>query len=487
LTALALVAPRLLGWSSWTSLRSWRLAVHARGRRQGLVGLGRRCARGVWLFTPAVAGKGRSGWAGGSIVVDDGAVRDTELYRHLLGISSPWTVSRVELSVEEGKVDVWVDHPRGTRWPCPECDRELSTYDHADERAWRHLDSCQFLTYLHARPPRVDCPDHGVRQIRLPWADPMARFTTLFERLAVDVLTECDVLGASRLLRLSWDEAWHLMERAVQRGLSVKPERTIARIGVDEKAAGKGHDYITVVCDLDRGTVEHIADERKQASLHAYFERLSPQQREAIEAVAMDMWDAYVNSVRAHLDDADHKIVYDRFHIMGHMGKAVDTVRKREHRTLRDQGDGTLTGSKYLWLYSHENLPERHRERFAALRDADLKTGRAWAIKENLRLLWTYRRRGWGERHWKRWYFWATHCRLQPVIDVAHMLKRRLDGILSYFTHPITNAGSEGLNSRIKAVSTAARGYRNREHFKTAIYFHCGGLELYPATHTNPG
>jgi transposase len=196
----------------------------------------------------------------------------------------------------------------------------------------------------------------------------------------------------------------------------------------------------------------------------------------------MDMWDPYINSVRGRLEDADQKIVFDRFHVMGHMGKAVDTVRKRESRSLRAGGDQSLVGSKYLWLYAEENLPERHQERFAALREADLKTGRAWAIKETLRWLWTYRSPAWGERHWKRWYFWATHSRLEPVIEVAHMLKRRLSGILSFFKHRITNAGSESLNSRIQAIRVAARGYRNRNNFKTAIYFHCSGLNLYPVT-----
>jgi len=414
-------------------------------------------------------------------------MRDTELYRQVLGLEAPWEVTRVELSLDEGKVDVWADHGRGVRLACPECGRELSIYDHGEERAWRHLDTCQFLTYLHARPPRVDCPEHGVRQVRLPWAEPLARFTTLFERLAVDVLTECNVLGAARLLRLSWDEAWHLMERAVERGLRSKPLHVPARIGVDEKSAGRGQDYITVVSDLARGTVEYLADERRQQSLDRYFERFTPEQREAIEAVAMDMWDPYLNSVRAHLEHADSKVVFDRFHIMAHIGKAVDTVRKRENRALRTGGDQRLVGSKYLWLYAKEHLPQRHRERFAALRAVDLKTGRAWAIKENLRLLWGYHRRGWGERHWKSWYFWATHSRLGPVIEVARMLKRRLAGILAFFSHRITNAGSESMNSRIQAIRVAARGFRNREHFKIAIYFHCGGLELYPVTHTIPG
>ena len=152
-------------------------------------------------------------------------------------------------------------------------------------------------------------------------------------------------------------------------------------------------------------------------------------------------------------------------------------------------GDTRLTGSKYLWLYSVENLPTRHMKRLAALRAADLKTGRAWAIKENLRHFWAYRRRGWGQRHWRRWYFWATHSRLQPVIDAAHTLKRHEDGLLSYFAHRITNAGAESLNSRIQAIRVSARGHRNRDNFKTAIYFHCGGLQLYPRTisHGIPG
>ncbi len=243
-------------------------------------------------------------------------MRDTELYRQVLGLESPWEVVRVELSTEGGRVDVWVSHPRGTRWSCPECERELPTYDHGEEREWRHLDTCQFLTYLHASPPRVECPEHGVLRVRLPWADPMSRFTTLFERLAVDVLKECDVAGAGRLLRTSWDETWHLMERAVARGQALKEVVVPALVGVDEKSAGRGQDYITVVSDLGRGTVEFLADERRESSLDSYFEKFSAEQLSGIEAVGMDMWEPYANSVRAHLEDADTKIVFDKFHIM---------------------------------------------------------------------------------------------------------------------------------------------------------------------------
>ncbi len=113
------------------------------------------------------------------------SVRDVELYRQLLGIEAPWKVERVELSEGEQKVEVTVGHARGLRWPCPECGLELGLYDHGEERVWRHLDSCGFTTWLKARPPRVACPTHGVRQVALPWAEPHSRFTILLLALCV--------------------------------------------------------------------------------------------------------------------------------------------------------------------------------------------------------------------------------------------------------------------------------------------------------------
>ena len=259
-------------------------------------------------------------------------MRDVELYRQVLGLHAPWTVTRVDLDVAKQQVDVFVDHGASERWACPECGASLALYDHSDERTWRHLDTCQFLTYLHARPPRVECPTHGVRQVRLGWAEPHSRFTALFERLAIDVLRESDVRGATRILRISWAEAWHLMERAVARGKRAKASSVPARIGVDEKAVAKGQKYLTLVCNLDEATVEYIAEDRKEASLNEYFDALTPEQRGQIEAVAMDMWDPYISSVTTHVPDGANKIVFDRYHIMTHVGNAVDIVRKREHR-----------------------------------------------------------------------------------------------------------------------------------------------------------
>jgi transposase len=380
------------------------------------------------------------------------AMRDVTFFTKLLGLDHPWRVQRVDLDLPRHRIDLWLAHRRDASFTCPECDRPAPRRDHAADRAWRHLDHGACATWLHANLPRVICPAHGVRRVRVPWALPGSRFTIAFERHAIDVLRETDVLGGARLLRVSWDEAWNIMERAVARGLRAKKRRVITRLGVDEKAVAKRHRYVTLVCDLDRSTVEYIADDRKQTSLDAYYQSLTPKQLAGIEAVAMDMWDPFVTSTVAHVPEGESKVVFDRFHVMQHMLDAVDEVRKREHGLLKSEGDETLKGTKYLWLFSEENLPEPSRERFAALRGLHLKTGRAWAIKESLRDLWAYRRKGWALRHWRRWYFWATHSRLEPVIEVARMIERHLDNVLTYFDHRITNATSEGLNSKIQTV-----------------------------------
>jgi transposase len=379
-------------------------------------------------------------------------MRDIALFSRLLALEKPWRVQRVSLDPQLRSIDIQLVHRRNASFPCPDCGRRAPIYDHTAPRSWRHLDHGDCTTWLRARIPRVDCPAHGIRRVHVPWALPGAHFTIAFERHAIDVLLEADVTGATRLLRISWREAWNIMERAVERGLKAKGRRVIAHLGVDEKAIARRHRYVTLVCDLDRGTVEYIADGRKKASLDAYYQSLSKEQLAGIEAVAMDMWEPFISSTAAHVPGGRSKIVFDRFHIMKHMGEAVDAVRKAEHRRLRGEGDETLKRTKYLWLYAEENLPEEARERFAALRALNLKTGRAWAIKESLRGLWRYRRRGWALRYWKRWYFWATHSRLVPMVKVARMIRGHLDNVLTYFEHRITNATSEGLNSKIQTV-----------------------------------
>lgn len=173
-------------------------------------------------------------------------------------------------------------------------------------------------------------------------------------------------------------------------------------------------------------------------------------------------------------------MVFDRFRLMKHTMEAVDKVRRQEHRVLLQQGSSPLTGTKYLWLYAQEHIPDHRREEFHQLRSLNLKVGRAWAIKESVRKLWSYVRWDHALRFFQQWFWCATHSRLQPIRKVAHMFKRHLFNIFTYTKHRLTNAVAEGLNNKIQQIKEMVYGFRNIEHFKIAIYFHYGGLDLYP-------
>lgn len=242
------------------------------------------------------------------------------------------------------------------------------------------------------------------------------------------------------------------------------------------------HQYATVVCDLDQSRVLDVARDRKAESLGELPGRMPAEQREGIKAVAMDMWEPFMSSVRALLPSAD--IVHDKFHIAKYLGEAVDKVRKAENRILSEAGDNTLKGTKYLWLTNPANWLEKQKTLFKELKDKGLKVGKAWAIKEMFADLWGYCYEKPARDFFARWYRWATHARLKPMADVAKLIKRHLDNILTYLKHRITNATAEGLNSKIQLVKSSARGFRNFENFRIAILFHCGKLEMYPENST---
>lgn len=405
-------------------------------------------------------------------------MRDIELYRAILGLTPPWMVVNVDLDVKGQQVTVTVTAGDGP-FPCPECGGAVPGYDHKPRR-WRHLDTCQFTTWIMAEVPRVACPTHGVKQVPVPWAEPGGQFTALFERFGIDLLRECAVQGAADLLRITWDEAWGIKARAVTRGLARREAEVVAHLGVDEKAIAKRHRYLTVVADLDRSRVLYLADDRKQESLDGFWPTLTPAQREGIEAVAMDMWEPYIASTQAHLEAADTKIVFDKFHLEKHVHDAVDKVRKAEHRTLQQAEDDRLTGTKYLWLMRPKDMSPAQRQTFRALKRSELGVARAWTLKERFRQFWGYTYLGAAQKFFARWFWWATHSRLRPMAEVAKLIQRHLPNILTYLRHGITNAGLEAINAVIQWVKKTARGFRNPENFKTAIYFHCGGLDLYP-------
>lgn len=403
----------------------------------------------------------------------------TRHYRLLLGLDDSWNVDSVKLTPQEKKVEIHLTH-LGGGLICPDCGDACSQADLAPERTWRHLDTMQFQTILTARVPRASCAKCGVKTIRVPWADKHSRFTLLFEAFAIEVLlASANISRAASLLGLDWNTTHGIMERAVKRGLIRRSVEEVERVGIDEKSFGSGHSYVSLMTDLDGHRVLEVVEDRTQAAADLLWQSLPDSQRRKVRAVAMDMWQPFIASTREHVPRA--AIVHDKFHISKHLNDAVDKVRRGENKTLRAEGDDRLKGTKQLWLAGMNKLSAQDLRELRTLKDASLKTGRAWAIKENFRKFWDYTYTQPARQFFEQWYKWAVRSRLRPMVNTAKMLKRHLPQILSYFREPVTNAISEGFNSRIQSIKSNARGFHAFENYRTRILFYCGKLDLIPA------
>lgn len=408
---------------------------------------------------------------------------ESNFYSELLGLEKPWEVESVSLDKENLQVLVKV-RCRQTVWACPKTRERVHIHEWSTRR-WRHLDTCQFRTIIEAKVPRLKFPDGSTSSLDVPWAEDSSRFTALFERLAIDLMLCCSVKEAAAILGVSWDQADAIKSRAVKRGLARRGKVGLERICVDEKSYQRGHKYLTCVARIGRdgkARVHYLGEGKGSEGLDGFFEALDEGERNAIEAACVDMSRPFLSSLKSNLPGWQSKVVHDRFHLVQHMNKAVNETRKREHAELSRRRDDRLKGTRQLWLYGEENLGEERLERFEAMKDASLKTGRAWSIKEVFREFLDCSTRAEAAECFKLWHQWAARSRLPAVEKVARMFKRHLAQILNFFDHRISNGPIEGLNSRIQGLIKKAYGYRSKDRLKNDIFFHLGDLSLYPET-----
>jgi transposase len=409
-------------------------------------------------------------------------MNDTSLYQQILGLSEPWRVTGVDLSLETGEVVVRVSTEE-TVWGCPECGERMHVHSRVTRR-WRHLDTCQLRTVIEAEVPRVRCREHGTLTVRVPWAEPHGRFTALFEKVALLLMMKCSTSAAAEHLRLSWDEADRIKQRAVDRGLARKKASPAKAVCVDEKSVGRGHDYVTVVVRVPEDGapfVDFVADGREKASLDAYWTLPATGPLEDIRCASMDMWRPFIDSAAAALPDGLNAVTHDPFHLVQHANKAVDEVRRKEQALLGPEKGRALKGTRFMWLYGFESLPEKWEERMKAMKDGKTRTARAWRLKEQFRAFYQCENWAQGKAFFDDWHRCAIRSRLEPVKKVAGMIRDHLPQVLNYFIHRVTNSFSEGVNGLIQELVGRARGYRNRERLKRDLYFHLGNLDMLPA------
>ena len=408
-----------------------------------------------------------------------GDIRDTSVERHyaaLLKIERPWEVTEVRRDPVREIVTIRVALPASAVAKCPQCGKAASVHDKR-ERTWRHLDAMGHEVQLVCQVPRCSCPEHGVLQVKVPWAEPGSRFTFHFEAFAVRVIEACRSLTqAAELLCLHWDSVQRIIERAVERGLARRTTEGIKQVGLDEKSFLRGQRYISLMTDLKASRVLEVVEGRDTGQAIALWESLPSEQRGKVEAAAMDMGANFAAATRIAAPQAS--IVHDRFHVSKHLNEAVDQTRRQEAAKLAEKGDETLKKTRYLWL--HGTVPEKHQTSFSDLLEMNLKTSRAWLYKEQMVEFWAQPDAKAGERFFSQWYKTVMRSRLPKVKAVARTLKAHLVNLLTYFQYPITNAITEGFNSKIQAIKADARGFRRFQNYRARILFFCGKLDLMP-------
>ena len=379
---------------------------------------------------------------------------------------------RSDFDTAAGRLDVEIDFTPGSRFACPNCGAaDCPAYD-TQRKTWRHLNFFQHQTYLNARVPRVRCEACGIRQVNVPWARPDSGFTLLFEAMVMTMVSAMPVKAVARIVDEHDTRLWRVVHHYVDEARARTDASKVTRVAIDETAARRGHDYITLFVDIDQARVLFATEGRDAATVAAFAEDLAAHGGDpaAIEEVCIDMSPAFIKGVAESLPEA--AVTFDKFHAVKIVNDAVDQVRRAEQKQ-----QGVLRGTRYIWLRNPDNLSERQRSTLEALPTRHLKTARAYQIRLAFQEFYEQPSEA-AAGYLKKWYFWATHSRLEPIIDAARTVKRHWDGILRWFDSKIANGLIEGINSLVQAAKAKARGYRSIRNLKAMVYLVVGKLDL---------
>ncbi len=403
-----------------------------------------------------------------------------ELFAIGLGLTAPWKVVRsgFEDSGAGSRIlYVDIDFDAGSKFPCPTCGKPCSVYD-SEVKRWRHMNFWQHATFLNARVPRIECPEHKVRQAGVPWARTESGFTLMFEALIMALVREMPVAAVGVLVAEHDTRLWRIVRHYVGKAHAAQDWSEIAAVAIDETATRKGHRYATVVVELDleakrEARLLFMTPERTAESVGQFAQAMNAHGAcaQQILTAAIDMSPAYQKGVAEHLPQA--KVVFDRFHVMKLAGEAVDAVRK----DLRAQGVD-LKGAMWALRGNLENLREDQRELRRDLCTRHKVLGRAIALRESLQDTWEWPGPVSAEFHLKGWCSWAVRSRLAPFQKLAQTIKAHWNGILAFYPNRITSAAIEAINGIIQTARRRARGFRNFLNLQAICYWMAGRLEL---------
>ena len=396
------------------------------------------------------------------------------LIRKLLRLKAH-TVTQVE--VAETAITVTIDRLGSRLLSCGLCGlRCRKVHSRQAERTWHDLSMRNHKMILRYRPRRVNCPRCGVRVERFPWAAAWSRLTRPLLRVVAELARQLSGLQVARHFQLNWKTVARAIRQAVAYGLRHRKRRPLHVLGVDEVSRRKGHHYLTVVYDLERRVLLWVGQDRTTETLASFFRELGPRRCRTVHTVCMDMWAAYTRAVREHLPQA--QILFDRFHLVQHLNRALDEVRRSEVRRLTGRHKVALKHTRFLLLKNPWNLSPEQKERLSTLVRWNLPVVRAYYLKEAFQMFWDYQQPARAEQHLRRWMYSAMRSRLEPFKEFVRLVRTHLDGILAWTRLRVSNGAVEGMNNKIKLVSHRSFGFRQPDNFIAAIYHTCAQLPL---------
>lgn len=400
------------------------------------------------------------------------------LFELALNIKDPWYIKDIQFDVEKKRLDIHIDFHKGSVFHY-ESEKEnikgdFKAYD-TDLKQWRHLNFFEHECYLHARVPRLDISETTKRLIDPPWSGLSNGFTMLFEALVLQLASHMPVHTVGRIIGESDHKIWATLERYVTMALANNDYSDLKAVGMDETSKRRGHDYITLFVDLLKKRTIFIAEGKDHETVEAFVGDLESHNShaQAITDVSCDMSPAFIKGVEDNLPNA--KITFDRFHIMKVINGAVDKVRKQEAQT-----QAILKGARYIFLKNEKNLTntQRQKRQELSMSHLNLKSMKALHIRENFQEIYTAPTVAMFETMLKKWYFWATHSRIEFMKEAAYTIKAHWDGVVQWKKTHIDNGLLEGLNSLIQAAKAKARGFRTFRCFRIVAFLITGKLDF---------
>lgn len=399
------------------------------------------------------------------------------LFTQSLGISEPWYVSSVEFSREQKRLDIQLEYGSYAKFPCPRCGGiNTDIYDRQDH-TWRHVNYFEHQAHIHAKVPRVWCHDctvdnSGVYLTDVPWARKSGHFTKLFEAFVLQLAREMSILAIARLVGERDKRIMRIIQHYVDQARAKEDFSDVSRVSIDETAAARGHKYVTVVTDVDKRKVLFVTPGKDSATVEAFAQDFACHNGnpERVTTVSCDMSPSFIAGTHKQFPQAT--ITFDKFHVVKVLSEAVDAVRREEQRKHPE-----LKRTRYIWLKNPTNLTANQRAQLSTLSKRNLKTVKAYHLQMNFKELWEQPNEL-AKPFLDKWYFWATHSRMEPMIEAAKTIRRHQGGILSWFDTHVTNAMAESLNNLIQDAKRRAKGYRNTDNFITIIYLLLGRLNL---------